>query len=78
MWLNILKIFVWSDEKSLNYSDGSRSKTFDTEWIVVMGLSQNFLTRIGSIFVARVRPGQPSLVWVWKIFIFSFCVKKNS
>jgi len=36
---------------------------------VVMGPGQNFLTQVGSIFVTRVRLGQPSivLVLVWKI-----------
>jgi len=32
-----------------------------------MGSHQIFLNRAGSIIVARVESGQPSLVWVWKI-----------
>jgi len=38
-------------------------------WFLVMCRGQNFLTwvSLGQLFVARVRSGQPSLVWVWKI-----------
>jgi len=52
-----------------NFKKVLHCEQFKQQSFVVMGPGQKYLTqvRLGEFFVAQVKPGQPSLVWVWII-----------